>query len=36
MKKLVVVDIDADSKVKALISLVNDFEVMELGGLRGT
>lgn len=36
MEELVVVDIDADSKVEALISLVNDLEVMELGGLRGT
>lgn len=36
MEELVVVDIDADSKVKALISLVDDFEVMELGGFRVT
>lgn len=36
MEQFVVVDIDADSEVEALVSLVNDFEVMELSGRWGT
>jgi hypothetical protein len=31
VEQLIIIDIDADCEIEALISFVNDFEVMELG-----
>jgi hypothetical protein len=36
MEQFVVVDIDADGEIKALVSFVDDFEVVELSGEGGT
>lgn len=36
MEELVIVDIDADGEVEALVSLVDDLEVVELWRGRGT
>lgn len=36
MQEFVVVDIDADGEVEALVSLIDDFEVVELDGRGST
>lgn len=36
MQEFVVVDVDADCEVEPLVSFVDDFEVVELGGDMGT
>jgi len=36
MEKFVVVDVDADCEVEALVSLVDNFEIVELDGGVGT